>query len=941
MVFVQRWLAAGVVLGGVMSVAVGQVTTYTDEAEFFAALPAGGVTNSYPDFPFSNYDFAEGPKSYVVGSPYASYTVSTPGGLFGDIFTIGGESVAAIGNYSYSQPVSVDFSGHNIRQVGATFFFSDFFGAAFPGDVVVEFSDGTVAQVPTNTGTSGGPGFFGLSVADSGSAIRSLTIPRYPPGTEVYVNMGPITTAAFDDVALYWSGIGAAPSLGGSGQWTSSGTNWATSDTVIGGWQASRRAVFSTFGGSVSVAAEGVSAGRGIAFDADAYVLDGPGTVTLGGAAAADNDLSVATGSTATVSAPIAAPAGYVKSGGGTLVLTGTATGPVTIARGVLQVGDGGTTGSLTAATVVNDGELEFNRSDDSTFAGGISGTGSLYFTGSGRTTLSGAGTYTGDTGILSTGTLAITSGTPLAGSYRVNTGEAGTFDVSGVAGGYLVPGTQSIAGGGGVVGVGALAGGPNVNTGAGRGTLTINGAVTLGAGGNYNWQVDDAGGVPGQPDTYDLLSIGGPLSIDATSQDPFVINLWSVDANGDTAPALGFDPNVSASYTLATASGGISGFSADRFAVRTEPNNGTEGFTNDLSGGQFRVFQSGNDLQLVFYPAGTGPADVVINVASGTQTQGQAGYPSIDTALSVTKTGAGTLVFDAANLYSGPTTVAAGTLLVAAATGLQSSAVTVDSGATLAVAAGTTMTSPSVIVDGGTLDAAALAIDGLTGIASLAINAGGISGSPAVTISGGGEMALAQDVRVGLSVGGLSVAEESGGGRLDLGAGQVAIAAGGISTADLLADLVAGRNGGGWDGQAGIMSTAAAGSGGTRAVGYLIGGDGSATISFAAPGDTDLSGQVNIIDLVGIDAAGKFGNGQASDWSQGDFNYDGVTNILDLVAIDTAGAFGRGDYFPATPSGGSITAVPEPASWVATVAGLIAAAVSGRLQRNCWRRSA
>jgi len=80
---------------------------------------------------------------------------------------------------------------------------------------------------------------------------------------------------------------------------------------------------------------------------------------------------------------------------------------------------------------------------------------------------------------------------------------------------------------------------------------------------------------------------------------------------------------------------------------------------------------------------------------------------------------------------------------------------------------------------------------------------------------------------------------------------------------------------------------------------------------------------------------------GQASDWSQGDFNYDGVTNILDLVAIDTAGAFGRGDYFPATPGGGSITAVPEPVSWVATVAGLIAAALFGRLQRNRWRRSA
>jgi hypothetical protein len=95
--------------------------------------------------------------------------------------------------------------------------------------------------------------------------------------------------------------------------------------------------------------------------------------------------------------------------------------------------------------------------------------------------------------------------------------------------------------------------------------------------------------------------------------------------------------------------------------------------------------------------------------------------------------------------------------------------------------------------------------------------------------------------------------------------------------------------------------------------------------VSFAAPGDIDLSGQVNVIDLVGIDAAGKFGSGQAADWSQGDFNYDGVTNVLDLIAIDTAGAFGSGNYFPAAPTAAAITAVPEPG-----LAGLLAVAAAG-----------
>ena len=103
--------------------------------------------------------------------------------------------------------------------------------------------------------------------------------------------------------------------------------------------------------------------------------------------------------------------------------------------------------------------------------------------------------------------------------------------------------------------------------------------------------------------------------------------------------------------------------------------------------------------------------------------------------------------------------------------------------------------------------------------------------------------MSLVQDARVTVCVGGLSVDQAVGGGRLDLGAGQVSIAAGGITAADLRADIIAGRNGGAWNGTTGITSSTAAASGGTRAVGYVVAGDGSARVSFAAPGDVDLNG--------------------------------------------------------------------------------------------------
>ena len=340
--------------------------------------------------------------------------------------------------------------------------------------------------------------------------------------------------------------------------------------------------------------------------------------------------------------------------------------------------------------------------------------------------------------------------------------------------------------------------------------------------------------------------------------------------------------------------------------------------------------------LQLV--DAAAPSTDIVIDVASGSQTQAQAGYASISTATSVTKTGVGTVVFDAANAYTGPTTISAGTLELTNPDGLGFTTVTVDTGATLAVASGTTMKSPAVIVDGGVISGGALAVNSSTGIASLAINAGSIAGSPTVTIADGGQMALVQDARVSVSIGGLSVDQGTGGGRLDVGGGQVTVGAGGITAEDLRADIIAGRNGGAWNGTTGITSSAAAAAGGTRAVGYVVAGDGSARMSFSAPGDTNINGQVDVFDLVAVNSGGKYGTGTAAVWSEGDFNYDGVTNVFDLVSTNSAGAYGQGDYFPAAPTAvGSVAAVPEPATFLSlAVAGLAAGLVVSR--RLHWR---
>lgn len=94
---------------------------------------------------------------------------------------------------------------------------------------------------------------------------------------------------------------------------------------------------------------------------------------------------------------------------GGTLTLTGTNTytGGTTITGGTLQLGNGGTTGSITG-NIVNNGSLVLNRSNEGlNLTGAISGSGDLRVVGSGIVRVTGGNSHTGGT-IISGGTLRI-----------------------------------------------------------------------------------------------------------------------------------------------------------------------------------------------------------------------------------------------------------------------------------------------------------------------------------------------------------------------------------------------------------------------------------------------------------------------------------------------------------------------------------------------------
>jgi len=205
-------------------------------------------------------------------------------------------------------------------------------------------------------------------------------------------------------------------------------------------------------------------------------------TVTLSAAATVANGANI-------TSAGLVNTTSLTKDGTGTWVLSGanTYTGATTISAGTLQIGSGGSTGSLsTSSAINNNGTLVFNRSNAITqgtdFASVIAGNGNVIQNGSGTLTLSGANTYTGLTTV-SVGTLKLGSSTALgstAGATAVGSG--GLLDLNGQTGvaealnytgtGGLLNSAAGAATVSGTVGIGS---GMTVNT---TGNITLSGQL-------------------------------------------------------------------------------------------------------------------------------------------------------------------------------------------------------------------------------------------------------------------------------------------------------------------------------------------------------------------------------------------------------------------------------------------------------------------------------
>ena len=160
-----------------------------------------------------------------------------------------------------------------------------------------------------------------------------------------------------------------------------------------------------------------------------------------------DSMLAVGNGNDATFDGVISGDGSLIKRGDGTLTLTGanTLAGDLVIQRGAVQIGDGGTSGALGSARILDDSALIYNRSDAQTWSNVIAGTGSFEKQGAGTLTLADANTYAGETRIAGgTVQLAMAQSAHLRHRWSFSNGHLG--DSAGGQSATIVRGTAAHA---------------------------------------------------------------------------------------------------------------------------------------------------------------------------------------------------------------------------------------------------------------------------------------------------------------------------------------------------------------------------------------------------------------------------------------------------------------------------------------------------------------
>ena len=330
--------------------------------------------------------------------------------------------------------------------------------------------------------------------------------------------------------------------------------------------------------------------------------LSGSGSVVLGSQALL---ISNAAG---TFSGDISG-AGGINISSGVQVLSGNNnfSGGAGISQGArLQIGDGGTSGSI-VSNVTNYGTLTFNRSDELTYAGIVTGPGAFEQLGSGKLTLTGTSSSSGNVKIAGGSTLQLGNGgttgliggtnfpgtitnegtliydrsnaltwrgkyngtgeiiqagsgsllltgdsSAFAGNTTVKNGQliVGNSQGAGKLGGNLLVLNGATLGGSGAVGSGTgseitISSGGTLSAGNSIGALTINGNLKLAAGSNIETEIAGDG-------RADLVNVTGTAGIAGSNLYVTAIDPETSYQDGKTYRVLTADNGISGEFSTA-----------------------------------------------------------------------------------------------------------------------------------------------------------------------------------------------------------------------------------------------------------------------------------------------------------------------------------------------------------------------------------------------------
>ena len=385
---------------------------------------------------------------------------------------------------------------------------------------------------------------------------------------------------------------------------------------------------------------------------------------------------------------------GLAKTGTNTLILSAnnTYTGPTLVSGGTLQIGTGGTVGSIgstSAVTLGSAGVLNFNRTDDygGAFASPIGGSGAVTIA-SGTLTLSGSNSFSGSTTFTS-GVLNLNNANALqystlnaSGSNAVQFGSGiGSFNLGGLASGTGVRIALTDAASQPIV----------LTVGANNATTTFGGGLTgggtlvkVGTGTLYLDQNTPSNGVGASTYSGGTLIKSGTLEFGTYNNNNITNLLGSGTITlGDTAGSA--NATIISQYGSYGLSNPIVVQSGNTGTATIQNNAGWLTVTGAITLGSAN--SSGHGVTLSGVNGGRLYISSTIQDPVG-MTPGTAGTVTINTPYSV--------YLNAANTYTGPTVATAGILVLNNAGAIQNSvSVTGSTGSTIQLGGGFSLANP------------------------------------------------------------------------------------------------------------------------------------------------------------------------------------------------------------------------------------------------------